>query len=55
MGEAQNISLDVSQKNSKLSKISNPNTGIMPHMPDKVFLTDLKISGNSINCDCSIG
>lgn len=39
----------------KLSQISNPNTATAPLMSEKVFLTDLKVSGNSLNCDCGIG
>lgn len=55
MGQAQNISFHLHQSNSKLSKVPNPNTGNMPNVPDAVFLTDLKLSSNSLNCDCGVG
>lgn len=55
LGEVQNISIDVRGDNEKLTQISNPNSAIAPHTADKVFLTDIKVSGNALNCDCGIG
>lgn len=55
LGQAENVSFDVHQSNDKLGKIPNPNTGNLPNIPDAVFLTDLKISSTSLNCDCGVG
>ncbi|KAB5471230.1 hypothetical protein F9003_23925 [Bacteroides fragilis] len=55
MGRVRNISLDIRHNNMMLKQVPNPNTGMVPYLPHSVFLTDLKMSGNNMNCDCSLG
>lgn len=55
LGRVQNISIDVSGNNKALKKQLNPNTAQHPLESERVYLTDLKISGNSFTCDCEIG
>ncbi|KAL1381418.1 hypothetical protein pipiens_013476 [Culex pipiens pipiens] len=51
----RNISLDLEYNNQLLKSVPNPNSAHYLHLPEHVFLTDLKISGNSLACDCEIG
>lgn len=51
----QNISIDVSNNNNAMTKQFNPNTAQRPLEAERVYLTDLKIAGNSFSCDCEIG
>uniref|UniRef100_A0A1Q3FSG3 Putative conserved secreted protein n=1 Tax=Culex tarsalis TaxID=7177 RepID=A0A1Q3FSG3_CULTA len=51
----RNISLDLEDNNQLLKSVPNPNSAHYLHLPEHVFLTDLKISGNSLACDCEIG
>lgn len=55
LGRVQNISIDVSNNNKALTKQFNPNTAQRPLEAEQVYLTDLKIAGNSFSCDCDIG
>lgn len=55
MGRVQNISIDVSNTNKALTRQYNPNTAQRPLEAEHVYLTDLKIAGNSFSCDCDIG
>lgn len=55
MGRVQNISIDVNKNNKALTKLFNPNTAQRPLESERVYLTDLKIAGNSLSCDCEIG
>lgn len=55
LGKVQNVSLDMRYNNIGLSSIPNPNSARHPFMAEKVFLTNMKISGNTLNCDCGIG
>lgn len=55
LGRVQNISIDVSNNNKALTKLYNPNTAQRPLQSEHVYLTDLKIAGNSFSCDCEIG
>lgn len=55
MGRVQNISIDVSFNNGALNKIQNPNTAQRPLESEKVYLTDIKIAGSKLNCNCEIG
>lgn len=55
MGRVRNISLDIRYNNRMLKKIPNPNTGTVPHLPNSVFLTELKMSDTDLNCDCDLG
>lgn len=50
-----NISIDVSFHNELLSKLPNPNTAQRPHHSERIYLNEVKISGNAFSCDCSIG
>lgn len=49
----RNISLDLRNSNPSLRKIPNPN--MFEDVPNKLVLTHLQISGNSLNCDCELG
>ncbi|XP_065076627.1 chaoptin-like isoform X2 [Ochlerotatus camptorhynchus] len=51
----RNISLDLEFNNDLLKALPNPNSAHYLHLPEHVFLTDLRISGNSLSCDCEIG
>lgn len=51
----KNISLDFSGNNNQLKSVPNPNTASVIHLPEKVFLTSLRMGSNSLDCDCSIG
>ncbi|XP_055324765.1 chaoptin [Sitodiplosis mosellana] len=55
LGRVQNISIDVSNNNKALTKQFNPNTAQRPLEAERVYLTDLKIAGNSFSCDCDVG
>lgn len=55
LGNVQNVSLDLRYNNYGLSSIPNPNSARHPFMAEKVFLTNMKISGNTLSCDCGIG
>lgn len=55
LGRVENISIDVSSNNKALNKQPNPNTAQRPLESERVYLTDLKIAGNSLSCDCDIG
>lgn len=55
MGRVRNVSLDIRYHNLMMKQIPNPNTGSVPYLPNSVFLTDLKMSGSDLNCDCSLG
>ena len=55
LGAVKNISLDLSGHNDHLKTVPNPNTASSPHLPDKVFLTSLRMGSNSLDCDCSVG
>lgn len=55
LGRVQNISIDVSSNNNALVQQPNPNTAQRPLESERVYLTDLKIAGNSFTCDCDIG
>ena len=55
MGRVRNISIDIRYNNLQMKMIPNPNTGSVPYLPHSVFLTDLKMSGSSLNCDCQLG
>jgi hypothetical protein len=50
----RNISLHF-HENNKLTNIPNPNTAQFPQTHDKTFLTSLKWSGETLNCDCEVG
>lgn len=49
----RNISLDFRNSNPSLRTIPNPN--MFENVPNKLILTQLHVSGNSLNCDCKIG
>ncbi|XP_055525782.1 chaoptin [Wyeomyia smithii] len=51
----RNISLNLESSNQLLKSVPNPNSAHYLHLPEHVFLTDLKISGNALSCDCEIG
>ncbi|XP_055618814.1 chaoptin [Toxorhynchites rutilus septentrionalis] len=51
----RNISLDLEYNNRLLKSVPNPNTAHYLHLPENMFLTDLRISGNSLVCDCELG
>ncbi|XP_031631630.1 chaoptin isoform X2 [Contarinia nasturtii] len=55
LGRVQNISIDVSNNNKALTKQFNPNTAQRPLEAELVYLTDLKIAGNTLSCDCDVG
>ncbi|XP_037921990.1 chaoptin isoform X3 [Hermetia illucens] len=55
MGRVRNISIDIRYNNPEMKQIPNPNTGRVPYLPQSVFLTDLKMSGSNMNCDCNLG
>lgn len=55
LGKVQNVSLELDPNNLALSSIPNPNSARRPFMAEKVFLTNMKISGNSLSCDCGVG
>ncbi|XP_055380900.1 chaoptin isoform X2 [Condylostylus longicornis] len=55
MGRVRNVSIDVRYNNNELKTIPNPNTGAVPYLPHSVFLTDIKMSGSKMNCDCNLG
>ncbi|XP_058821803.1 chaoptin [Topomyia yanbarensis] len=51
----RNISLNLENSNKLLKSMPNPNTAHYLHLPDYVFLVDMKISGHALSCDCEIG
>ncbi|XP_058444042.1 chaoptin [Malaya genurostris] len=51
----RNISLNLEDSNKLLKSVPNPNTAHYLHLPDYVFLVNLRISGNALSCDCEIG
>lgn len=52
----RNVSVDVRDDNERLTKIANPGLAGNPHLAGRqVFLTDVKVSGALLNCDCGIG
>ncbi|KAL5285424.1 chp.2 family protein [Megaselia abdita] len=55
MGRVRNISIDIRYNNPLMKQIPNPNTGMVPYLPHSVFLTDLKMWGADLNCDCNVG
>lgn len=56
LGDARNVSVDVRDGNAQLSKMGNPSSARMPHGAGKrVFLTDVKVAGAQLTCDCGIG
>lgn len=55
MGQVKNISLDFSGENNQLKGIPNPNTASVLNLPEKVFLTSLRMGSNSLDCDCNLG
>lgn len=55
MGRVRNISIDIRYNNPMMKQVPNPNTGMVPYLPHSVFLTDLKMSGSKLNCDCDLG
>lgn len=55
LGQVKNISLDFSGNNNNLKGVPNPNTASVVHLPEKVFLTSLRMGSNGLDCDCSLG
>jgi hypothetical protein len=55
MDQVRNVSMEIDGMNGLLKNIPNPNSAHILHLPNTVFLTDLKISGNSYTCDCELG
>lgn len=55
LGRTENISLSLNNGNEMLQNIPNPNSAQVPQMAEKVFLIDLRLSGNQLVCDCSLG
>lgn len=55
LGQVRNISLDLSGHNNQLRGVPNPNTASVIHLPEKVFLTSLRVGSNKLDCDCSLG
>ncbi|XP_055588501.1 chaoptin isoform X2 [Uranotaenia lowii] len=51
----RNISLDLEYSNDLLQSVPNPNSAHFLHLPEYVFLTNLRISGNTLACDCELG
>ncbi|XP_059621285.1 chaoptin [Phlebotomus argentipes] len=54
-GSIRNLTMDFTENNDNLIKLPNPNTGRAPHLPDQVFLLDLKLGNQQLSCDCGIG
>lgn len=55
LGAVKNISLDFSGFNYQLKSVPNPNTAAVINLPEKVFLTSLRMGSNGLDCDCSLG
>lgn len=51
----KNISLDFSGNNNELKSVPNPNSASVINLPEKVFLTSLRMGSNGLDCDCSLG
>lgn len=54
IGRARNFSLYV-RDNRDLESVQNPSSGDSPDLQRKTFLTELKVVGNKLQCDCDIG
>lgn len=56
LGQVKNVSLDFSRNNNQLKTVPNPNTASVIHLPEKVFLTSLRMGANDqLDCDCALG
>lgn len=55
LGAVKNISLDFGANNDQLKGVPNPNSASVVHLPEKVFLTSLRLGANALDCDCSLG
>lgn len=54
IGRARNVSLYV-RNNKDLENVQNPSSGESPDLHRKTFLTEFKVVGNKLHCDCDIG
>ncbi|XP_013188195.1 chaoptin isoform X2 [Amyelois transitella] len=52
-GRVRNLTLDV--RSNYIMKVSNPGQKPWPGVPNNVFLQDILVAGNPLNCDCGIG
>lgn len=56
LGQVKNVSLDFSRNNNLLKTVPNPNTASVIHLPEKVFLTSLRMgASDQLDCDCALG
>lgn len=54
IGRARNLSLYI-RDNRDLQNVQNPSTADSPGLHQQTFLTEFKIVGNKLHCDCDIG
>ncbi|CAH0723586.1 unnamed protein product, partial [Brenthis ino] len=52
-GRIRNLTLDL--RHNQISRVPNPGKHEWPGVPNSVFLQDIYVSGNPLQCDCSIG
>ncbi|ETN67288.1 chaoptin [Anopheles darlingi] len=51
----RNVSVTIDSDNDLLQSVPNPNTAHYLALPEHVFLTDLRLAGSELSCDCEIG
>lgn len=52
-GRIENLTLDL--RHNYLMNVPNPSQKAWPGVPNTVFLQDILVAGNPLNCDCGIG
>lgn len=52
-GRIRNLTLDL--RNNQIYRVPNPGKHEWPGVPNSVFLQDIYVEGNPLQCDCSIG